>query len=246
MRDALLLPEVIEWHTRPLCCRYPVVLFETLRVEIQEKGAVRAKSIHVPLGVDSGGYQELLGLWIEETTGQRFWLSVLHQLESRGVERIRIALGEKTEAFSRAIRAVYPKAVVQWSISHLIHESLGAATPQDRALLAEALRPIYAASNATSAQAAFRAFAEGPWGSKYPTIRKSWETSWKRVTHFFALPREVRRNVIVAAAAIENLQPRLARQVRRHGCFPSDDAAIEFVWTQRDLTLARRPACDQT
>jgi transposase-like protein len=224
-----VMAEVLEWQSRPLERLYPVVFFDCLRVKIRDEGVVRNKAIYLALGVLPDGTREVLGLWIEQTEGAKFWMKVVNDLKGRGVEDILIAVVDGLKGFPEAIGAVFPQTTVQTCIVHLIRNSLDFASWKDRKSVAAALKRIYQAPSEAAAQAALEAFAEGPWGAKYPPIAGLWRRAWEHVIPFFAFAPEVRR-VIYTTNAIESLHMRLRKIIKARGHFPSDDAALKLLW----------------
>jgi transposase-like protein len=224
-----VLAEVTEWQSRPLERLYPVVFFDALRVKIRDEGVVRNKAIYLALGVDADGRRDVLGLWIEQTEGAKFWLKVVNDLRNRGVEDILIAVVDGLKGFPEAINATFPATTVQTCIVHLIRNSLAYVSWKDRKDVAAALRPVYTAPSAEAAQAALEAFAGGPWGAQHPMIVKSWKSAWAQVIPFFAFPPEVRR-IIYTTNAIESLHMQLRKIIKTRGHFPSDEAATKLIW----------------
>jgi transposase-like protein len=224
-----VLAEVTEWQSRPLERLYPVVFFDALRVKIRDEGVVRNKAVYLALGVDADGQRDVLGLWIEQTEGAKFWLKVVNDLRNRGVEDILIAVVDGLKGFGEAINATFPATTVQTCIVHLIRNSLAYASWKDRKNVAAALRPIYTAPSAEAARAALEAFAIGPWGVQHPSIVKSWKNAWEQVIPFFAFPPEVRR-IIYTTNAIESLHMQLRKIIKTRGHFPSDEAATKLIW----------------
>jgi len=224
-----VLTEVTEWQSRPLERLYPVVFFDALRVKIRDEGVVRNKAIYLALGVDADGRRDVLGLWIEQTEGAKFWLKVVNELKSRGVEDILIAVVDGLKGFPEAINATFPSTTVQTCVVHLIRNSLAYVSWKDRKHVAAALRPIYTAPSAEAARAALEGFAAGPWGAQHPSIVKSWRSAWEQVTPFFAFPPEVRR-IIYTTNAIESLHMQLRKIIKTRGHFPSDEAATKLIW----------------
>jgi putative transposase len=224
-----VLAEVTEWQSRPLERLYPVVFFDALRVKIRDEGVVRNKAMYLALGVDADGRRDVLGLWIEQTEGAKFWLKVVNDLRNRGVEDILIAVVDGLKGFGEAINATFPATTVQTCIVHLIRNSLNYVSWKDRKLVAAALRPIYTAPSAEAAQAALQAFAASDWGAQHPMIVKSWKSAWTQVIPFFAFPPEVRR-IIYTTNAIESLHMQLRKIIKTRGHFPSDEAATKLIW----------------
>jgi transposase-like protein len=190
-----VMAETLAWQNRPLEPMYPVVFFDALRVKIRDDGVVSNKAVYLALGIQADGQRDVLGLWIEQTEGAKFWLKVFNELRTRGCQDILIAVVDGLKGLADAIGAVYPKTAVQTCIVHLIRNSLEYASYKDRKALAAALRPVYTAASEAAAQQALQAFAEGPWGIRYPTIAQSWQRAWEHVTPFFVFPPEIRRVV---------------------------------------------------
>jgi putative transposase len=190
-----VLDEVAEWQNRPLEALYPLVFLDAIRVKVRDEGTVRNKAVYVALGVRPDGAKEVLGLWIEQTEGAKFWLRVMNELKDRGVEDILIAVVDGLKGFPEAIAAVFPKAQVQACIVHLIRSSLDYVSYKDRKTVAAALKEVYRARTAEAGQAALEAFDAGPWGRKYPVIAQTWRRHWTEVIPFYAFPAEVRRIV---------------------------------------------------
>ena len=165
-----VLDEIAEWQNRPLEAVYPLVFFDALRVKVRDEGTVRNKAVYIALGVRADGAKEILGLWIEQTEGAKFWLRVMNELKNRGVEDILIAVVDGLKGFPEAITAVFPEAQVQTCIVHLIRNSLDFVSYKDRKAVAAALKEIYRAKDADAGEAALEAFAAGAWGRKYPAI----------------------------------------------------------------------------
>jgi putative transposase len=224
-----VLEEVSAWQSRPLEPLYPVVFFDALRVKIREEAVVRNKAVYLALGVLPDGTRDILGLWIENTEGAKFWLKVFNDLKNRGVGDILIAVVDGLKGLGEAIGAAFPQTTVQTCIVHLIRNSLDYASWKDRKLVAAAIRPIYAAPSEAAARDALEAFAAGPWGSKYPTITAAWRRAWEHVIPFFAFPPEIRR-IVYTTNAIESLHMRLRKIIKTRGHFPSDEAATKLIW----------------
>lgn len=224
-----VMAEVTAWQARPLEPMYPVVFFDALRVKIREDAVVRNKAIYLALGILPDGTREILGLWIENTEGAKFWLKVFNDLKTRGVADILIAVTDGLKGIGEALGAVFPATTLQTCIVHLIRNSLDYASWKDRKLLATALRPVYTAPSAEAAEQALNAFERGPWGQRYPTVTAAWRRAWDRVIPFFAFPPDVRR-VVYTTNAIESVHSRLRKIIKTRGHFPSDDAASKLIW----------------
>lgn len=224
-----VLEEVAVWQNRPLESTYAFVFFDALRVKIRDEGVVRNKAVYLALGVRCDGSREILGLWIEQTEGAKFWLRVMSELKARGVNDILIAIVDGLKGFPEAITTVFPHTVVQTCIVHLIRYSMQFASWKERKAIAAALKPVYQAPNAEAARIALDAFDAGPWGQKYPAIAASWRRKWEEVIPFFAFSVPVRR-IIYTTNAIESLNSSVRRAIRNKGHFPNDEAATKLIW----------------
>ncbi|WP_321889715.1 IS256 family transposase, partial [Burkholderia cenocepacia] len=233
-----VMAEALSWQNRPLEPMYPVVFFDALRVKIRDDGVVSNKAVYLALGIQADGQRDVLGLWIEQTEGAKFWLKVFNELKTRGCQDILIAVVDGLKGLTEAISAAYPRTTVQTCIVHLIRNSLEYASYKDRKALATALRPIYAAASEEAARQALQDFADGPWGEKYPTIVQSWQRAWEHVIPFFVFPPEIRR-VVYTTNAIESLNMQLRKIIKTRGHFPNDEAAIKLLWLALRNVLAK-------
>jgi transposase-like protein len=224
-----VMGEVTAWQARALEPMYPVVFFDALRVKIREDAVVRNKAIYLALGVRPDGTRDILGLWIENTEGAKFWMKVFNDLKTRGVNDILIAVTDGLKGMAEALGAVFPATTLQTCIVHLIRNSLDYASWKDRKALAAAIKPIYTAPNAETAQSELDAFEEGPWGKKFPTVVAAWRRAWDKVIPFFAFPAHIRQ-VIYTTNAIESVNARLRKIIKTRGHFPTDDAATTLIW----------------
>lgn len=239
-----VLDEVAVWQGRPLEATYPLVFFDAIRVKIRDEGLVRNKAVHVALGVRADGAKEILGLWLEQNEGAKFWLRVMNELRNRGVEDILIAVVDGLKGFPDAILAVFPETTVQTCIVHLLRLSLDFVSWKDRKAVVAELKEIYQALDDKAGAAALDAFAAGEWGRKYPAITQSWRRAWGEVVPFFAFPKEVRR-LLYTTNAIEALNSKLRRAVRARGHFPTDEAALKLLFlvlnrTEKEWTMPAR------
>jgi transposase-like protein len=224
-----VVAEVRAWQTRPLEPLYPVVFFDALRVKIRDEAVVRSKAVYLALAIRPDGTRDILGIWIEQTEGVKFWLKVFTDLKSRGCEDILIAVTDGLKGMSEALAAAYPATTLQTCLVHLIRHSLDFATWKERKPLATALRPIYTAPSAEAAAAALEAFEAGPWGTRFPMVVASWHRAWTHVIPFFAFPPDVRR-VIYTTNALESVHARLRKILKTRGHFPTDEAATKLIW----------------
>jgi putative transposase len=224
-----VLDEVSQWQNRPLETTYAIVFFDCLRVKIRDEGTVKNKAVYLAIGVRCSGCREVLGIWIEQTEGAKFWLRVMTEIRNRGTHDVLIAVVDGLKGFPEAISAVFPAAQVQTCIVHLIRYSMQFASWKERKLVAAALKPVYRAETAERARERLQEFEAGAWGKKYPAIVASWRRNWEQVIPFFAYPEEVRR-IIYTTNAIESLHSQVRKSVRGRGHFPSDEAAMKLIW----------------
>src|ERR1700712_4395850 len=218
-----VLEEIVAWQARPLEPVYPIVFFDALRIKVRDEGLVRNKAVHIALGVRADGSKEVLGLWLEQNEGAKFWLRVMNELKNRGVEDVLLAVVDGLKGFPEAIQAVFPEATVQTCIVHLLRTSLNFVSFKDRQAVAAALKDIYRAIDAVAGEVALTAFEAGPWGQRYQAIVQSWRRAWPEVIPFYAFPGDVRR-ILYTTNAIEALNAKLRRAVRARGHFPTDEA----------------------
>lgn len=224
-----VMEEVTAWQQRPLEACYAVVFFDCLRVKIRDEGVVRNKAVYVALGVTRTGSKEVLGLWIEQTEGARFWHRVLTELQGRGVDDVLIALIDGLPGFPEAITAVFPQAQIHTCVVHLVRRSLAYVGWQDRKRVAAALRAIYRAETAPMAETALAAFAASADGQRYPQITPIWERAWPYVIAAFAYPPAIRR-ILSTTNAIENVHRQLRKIIKTRGHFPTDEAALKLLY----------------
>jgi putative transposase len=224
-----VLDEVAAWQMRPLEPVYPLVFFDALRVKIRDESLVRNKAVHLALGVRADGAKEILGMWIEQNEGAKFWLRVMNELKNRGVEDVLLAVVDGLKGFSEAILAVFPDAQIQTCIAHLLRNSLAFVCYGDRKVVAAELKGIYRATDAQAGEAALAAFEAGKWGAQYPAIAQSWRRVWGEVAPFYAFSDDVRR-IVYTTNAIEALNAKLRRAVRARGHFPHDEAAAKLLY----------------
>lgn len=224
-----VLEQVSDWQNRPLDAVYALVFFDALRVKIRDEGTVRNKAVYIALGVRPDGTKEVLGLWIEQTEGAKFWLRVMNDLRHRSVADVLIAIVDGLRGFPEAINAVFPDTQVQTCIVHLIRHSLAFASWKERRKVAAALKSIYRAPNAELALEALEDFAAGHWGTRYPAIAPAWRRQGEQVIPFYAYPLEARR-MIYTTNAVESLNSCLRKAVRLRGHFPTDEAAAKLLF----------------
>src|SRR5882762_3130435 len=224
-----VLEEAAAWQSRGLEATYAIVFFDVIRVKISNEGMVNNRAVYLALGVRCSGHKEILGLWIEQTEGAKFWLRVMTELRNRGTQDILIAVVDGLKGFPEAITSVFPQAVVQTCIVHLIRYSMHFASWKERRPVAAALKPIYQAESAATARERLEDFDRGPWGQKYPAIAQSWRRNWEQVIPFFAFAPDLRK-ILYTTNAIESLNAQVRKAVRVRGHFPSEEAATKLIW----------------
>jgi transposase-like protein len=238
-----VLSEVTAWQARPLEPMYPVVFFDALHVKIRDETVVRSKAVYLALAVLPDGSRDILGVWIEQSEGAKFWMKVFADLQTRGCRDILIAVTDGLKGMSEALAAIFPATTLQTCIVHLLRHSLHFASWTTRKSLAAALRPIYTAPSAEVAAAALDTFAAGPWGTRFPMIAPAWHRAWTHVVPFFAFPPDVRR-VIYTTNTLENVNRQVRKTLKTRGHFPNDDAATKLIWLALRHVMAgwHRPA----
>jgi putative transposase len=224
-----VLEEVKDWQLRPLEKIYPIVFMDALRVKIRDEGTVMNKAVYMALGVRCDGTRDVLGLWIEQTEGAKFWRSVVTELKNRGVETMLLAVVDGLKGFPEAIQAVYPGTEVQGCIVHLLRNSMEYCNFKDRYVVANELKAIYKAPNAEAAAECLTAFEESPLGKKYPPIGRLWRRAWEQVIPFLSYPPAIRK-IIYTTNAIESLNARLRKILKTRGHFPNDQAATKLIY----------------
>lgn len=220
--------EVKAWQSRPLDPVYPIVYLDCIHVKVRDTGAVRVKAVYLAIGINMNGEKDVLGLWIAQTEGAKFWLHVVTELKNRGVQDIFIACVDGLKGFPEAIEAVYPRAAVQLCIVHLVRYSLNYVSWKRRKEVAADLRLIYAASTVDEAKARLTEFAE-KWDAAYPPIAQCWRRNWDRIIPFFDYPPEIRR-IIYTTNAIESVNMSLRKITKNRGSFPNDESLLKLFY----------------
>jgi putative transposase len=223
-----VMAEIREWQDRPLDAVYPIVYVDALMVKVRDQGHVINKAAYLALGVNLAGLKELLGIWIEETEGAKFWLKVCGELQARGVRDIFVACVDGLKGLPEAIESLFPKTRVQLCLVHLVRNALRFVSYKDRRAVVADLKAVYQAASAEAALAALDDFAH-KWDGKYPLISKSWRTNWDRLSPFFAYPPDIRR-VIYTTNAIESLNASLRKIINHRRAFPNDDAVLKILY----------------
>jgi len=223
-----VMEEVKGWQSRPLEALYPILYMDALMVKIRDGGHVQNKAIHVAMGVNLEGNKEVLGLWVAENEGAKFWLQVLTEIQNRGVKDILIASVDGLKGFPEAIEAIFPGTQIQLCIVHLIRASLNYVPWKQRKLVATDLKRVYQAATATEAECGLQDFA-AKWDAAYPMVSQVWRRNWSRVTPFFGYPMEIRR-AIYTTNAIEALNRQLRKVLKTRGAFPTEEAALKLLF----------------
>ena len=223
-----VMEEVRAWQSRPLSAVYPILYLDALFVKTRQDGPVMTKAVYLALGINLEGEKELLGLWVAQTEGSKFWLSVFNELKNRGVQDCFIACVDGLKGLPEAIEAVLPGTQVQLCIVHKLRNSLKYVPWKERKAVAKDLRAIYAAATLTEAEQALKRFSER-WDAKYPAIGPSWRADWQRLTVFFNYSPEIRK-VIYTTNAVESLNYSLRKLLKMRGAFPNDDSIVKILF----------------
>lgn len=223
-----VIDDVKAWQSRPLEAVYPIVYLDCLVVKVREDKRIINKAVYLALGVDIDGQKELLGMWISQNEGAKFWLGVLTDLQNRGLEQVYIFCIDGLSGFPEAIEAVYPKAKVQSCIVHKVRQSLKYVGWKDRKQVAGDLKKIYGADTLEAAELSLEEFAK-KWDNQFPSISQSWRRDWEKVTPFFAYPHDIRK-AIYTTNAIESLNMSLRKVIKNKRVFPSDDSVFKLLY----------------
>jgi len=223
-----VLGKVIEWQSRPLDALYPILYLDCIVVKIRQDKRVINKAVYLALGVTLEGRKELLGLWLSENEGAKFWLSVLTELKNRGVKDVLIACVDGLTGFPEAIAAAFPSTQVQLCIVHMVRNSLRFVSWKDRKTVAAGLRKIYQSVTVTEAEQELVAFA-AQWDGQYPSISRSWRNHWANLIAFFDYPDEIRK-IIYTTNAIESINSVIRKAINQRKLFPNDDSAMKVIY----------------
>ena len=232
-----VLEDVKAWLNRPLESIYPIVFLDALRVKMRDQGTVKNKAVYIAIGVNREGKKDVLGLWIEQTEGAKFWLGVMTEMKNRGVSSFYIACVDGLKGFPEAIEAVFPTTEIQLCMVHMVRNSLQYVGSKDKARVALELKKIYSASTIESGEAELAKF-EKTYGEKYPTIVKSWRRNWERVIPIFEYPPEIRK-VIYTTNTIESLNSVLRKTINNKASFPTDEAAVKLLYLAIQRAMRR-------
>jgi len=223
-----VMERVIEWQNRPLDAVYPIVYLDCIVLKIRHEKRVINKAVYLALGINMEGQKELLGIWIAETEGAKFWLSVLTELQNRGVEQILIACVDGLSGFPDAINTAFPDAKVQLCIIHMVRNSMKFVVWKDYKAVTAGLKQIYQSPTEEVARSELDNFAQ-TWDEKYPQISRSWNNHWPNLITFFDYPKDIRK-AIYTTNAIESLNSVIRKSVKTRKLFPSDEAAMKVVF----------------
>jgi putative transposase len=222
-----VIEEVKVWQNRPLDALYPILYLDALQVKVRDGAHIRNKAIYLAIGVNLSGTKEVLGLWVAQTEGAKFWLQIVTEIKNRGVQDIFIACVDGLKGFPEAIETVFPEAQVQLCIVHLVRHSLNYVGWKQREVAAD-LQTIYRASTREEAEMKLSEFAQ-KWDEQFPTISRSWRSNWERIVPFFAYPADIRK-VIYTTNAIESVNMSLRKIIKNRGSFPTDEAALKLLY----------------
>jgi len=223
-----ILEEVMAWQNRVIDDKYPVIYLDCLVVKVHQDKRVINKAVYLALGINMEGQKELLGLWICENEGSKFWLSVLTELQNRGLQDVGIFCVDGLKGFPDAIAAAYPEAKVQLCIVHMVRNSLKYVPSGDMKIVAKDLKSIYKSATVEEAQVELSRFKE-TWDGKYPQISKSWERHWPNLITIFDYPEDIRK-VIYTTNAIESLNSVIRKAIRNRKIFPNDNSALKLIY----------------
>ena len=220
--------KVKEWQNRPLESVYPILYMDALYVKMRDNGQVKNRAVFVAIGVNLEGNKDVLGLWVTDNEGSKFWLKVLTDLKNRGVKDVFIACVDGLKGFPEAIEAAFPEALVQLCIVHMVRQSLNYVSWKQRKTVASDLRQIYTSPTEEAAETALNEFGV-KWDKSYPTITEIWRRNWTHVTPFFSFPAEIRK-VIYTTNAVESLNMSLRKIIKTRGSFPNEESAVRLMW----------------
>jgi putative transposase len=232
-----VVDELRAWQSRPLESVYPVVYLDALVVKIRQKGSVQNRSVYIAVGIGVDGRKDVLGMWIHDTEGAKFWLGILAELRERGVEDILVLCADGLTGIAEAVEAAYSRTIYQTCVVHVIRSSTRFVPWKDRKAVCADLREIYTAPDAAAAELALERF-EQRWGKRFPMVAQAWRRRWAEIIPFLAFPQEIRR-VIYTTNVIENLNRQLRKVLKTRGHMPSDDAALKLLFlAARNATKA--------
>ena len=223
-----VIEQVVEWQSRPLDAVYPIVYLDCIVVKIRQDKKVINKAIYLALGVNMEGHKELLGLWLSENEGAKFWLNVLTELQNRGVKDILIACVDGLKGFPDAINTAFPETQIQLCIVHMVRNSLKYVTWKDYKAITADLKKIYKSTTEDEALLELDKFSDR-WDEQYPQISRSWRTHWENLNTLFSYPEDIRR-AIYTTNAIESLNSVIRKVLKKRKLFPTDDSAMKVIY----------------
>lgn len=223
-----VIDEVRAWQSRPLDAIYPILYSDALQVKVKDQGRVSNKAIYLAIGINLQGTKEVLGMWVSETEGAKFWLSIITELKNRGVRAIFIACVDGLKGFPEAIETIFPKTQVQLCLVHLVRFSLAYVSFKDRKAVVTDLKLIYRAATVEEAETKLAEFSQ-LWDARYPSIAKSWRLNWARIVPMFGFPDDIRR-AVYTTNAIESLNMSLRKVIKTRASFPNDEAAFKLLY----------------
>lgn len=223
-----VMEDVVDWQNRPLDKIYPIVWLDAIEVKVHKDSRVVSMNIHIALGVNMSGRKELLGMWIAETEGAKFWAQVLSEISGRGVRDVFVFCVDGLTGFPQAIKSVFPNADIQLCLVHMMRQSMAVVPDKDRKSVSAALKKIYHASSEDSARNALDEFTR-QWDSKYPSISRKWRSHWENLITIFKYPHDIRR-VIYTTNSIESLNMVIRKGIRGRRIMPSEESALKLVW----------------
>ncbi len=223
-----VLEDVKAWQARPLESIYPIVYLDAIHLKIRRDRQVQTRAVYLALGINLEGKKDLLGIWVGENEGSKFWMNVLTELQNRGLKDVLIACVDGLKGFPEAISSLYPKTDIQLCIVHLVRHSLRYVSYKDRRAVAADLKVIYSAATVEAAETALAAFEE-KWDSQYPSISKSWRSRWENIIPFFNYPKDIRK-VIYTTNAIESINYSIRKVTKKRGAFPTDDSVRKVIY----------------
>ena len=232
-----VLEDVKAWQNRALSSVYPIVYLDAIHLKMRHSGRVESCAVYLALAVNLEGNKELLGLWVGEAEGAKFWLGVLTELQSRGVEDILIACVDGLKGFPEAIESVFPKTEIQLCIVHMVRNSLRYVSWKERKTVARDLKQIYDAPTVEAAEQALAAF-ETKWAERFPAIARSWRDRWELVIPLFSYPKPIRK-AIYTTNAVESLNASLRKVTKKRGAFPTPDSVRKVLYLAIERASAR-------
>lgn len=222
------IDQVVEWQNRPLDAIYPIVYLDCIVLKVRQDSRVINKAVFLALGINLDGQKELLGMWLAENEGAKFWLNVLTELKNRGLNDILIACVDGLKGFPEAINAVYPETQIQLCIVHMVRNSLRFVAWKDYKAVTRDLKQVYRAATEEGALQALDAFGK-EWDARYPQISRSWRANWSNIATFFVYPEAIRK-VIYITNAIESLNSVIRHAIKKRKVFPTDESVKKVVW----------------